>query len=87
VENEAIIAFTSIIMDVIGLVFVLVFYVAILFGGVWIARKKGVLEPNSWEELVLANRDLGLGVGIFTLIATEVGGAFVNGTAEEVYKR
>ena len=34
-----------------------------------------------------ANRDSGLSVGIFTLIATEVGGAFVNGTAEEVYKR
>ena len=50
-------------------------------------RKKGVLEPESWEQLVLANRDLGLGVGICTLIATEVGGAFVNGTAEEVYNR
>ena len=74
-------------MDLIGLAFVAIFYVAILLAGIWIARKKGVLEPDSWEELVLANRDLGLVVGIFTLIATEVGGAFVNGTAEEVYKR
>ena len=32
-----------------------------------------------------ANRDFGLGVGIFTLIATEIGGAFGNGTAGEVY--
>ena len=46
-----------------------------------------MLEPESWEQLVLANRDLGLGVGICTLIATKVGGAFVNGTAEEVYNR
>ena len=74
-------------MDLIGLAFVAIFYLAILLAGIWIARKKGVLEPDSWEELVLANRDLGLAVGIFTLIATEVGGAFVNGTAEEVYKR
>ena len=74
-------------MDLIGLAFVAIFYLVILLGGIWIARKKGVFEPESWEQLVLANRDLGLSVGIFTLIATEVGGAFVNGTAEEVYKR
>lgn len=74
-------------MDLIGLAFVAIFYLVILLAGIWIARQKGVLEPDSWEELVLANRDLGLFVGIFTLIATEVGGAFVNGTAEEVYKR
>ena len=74
-------------MDLIGFTFVVIFYLAILFGGIWIARRKGVLESESLEQLVLANRDLGLGVGIFTLIATEVGGAFVNGTAEEVYKR
>merc|ERR1719323_1731538 len=73
-------------MDLIGFTFVVIFYLAILFGGIWIARRKGVLESESLEQLVLANRDLGLGVGIFTLIATEVGGAFVNGTAEEVYK-
>jgi len=73
-------------MDLIGFTFVVIFYLAILFGGIWIARRKGVLDSESLEQLVLANRDLGLGVGIFTLIATEVGGAFVNGTAEEVYK-
>lgn len=75
-------------MDLIGLSFVAIFYSAILLAGVWIAQKKGALKSDfSWEQLVLANRDLGLGVGIFTLIATEVGGAFVNGTAEEVYKK
>lgn len=74
-------------MDLIGLAFVAIFYLVILLAGIWIARRKGVLEPDSWEDLVLANRDLGLFVGIFTLIATEVGGAFVNGTAEEVYRR
>ena len=74
-------------MDLIGFFIIVIFYLVILFGGVWIARRKGVLDPNSWEELLLANRDLGLFVGLFTLIATEVGGAFVNGTAEEVFNR
>ena len=74
-------------MDWIGLGLVVLFYLIILFIGIWIARRKGVLKSGSWDEMVLANRQLSLGVGIFTLIATEVGGAFVNGTAEEVYKK
>ncbi len=36
---------------------------------------------------MLAGRTLGLFLGIFSLVATEVGGAFVNGTAEEVYNK
>ena len=74
-------------MDFIGLVFVALFYLVILLGGLWMARQKGAFEPDSWEELVLAKRELGLFLGIFTLIATEVGGAFVNGTAEEIFNR
>ena len=74
-------------MDWIGFSLVIVFYGFILSIGIWIARRKGVLQPESWNDLILANKQLGLKVGIFTLIATEVGGAFVNGTAEEVYKR
>ena len=74
-------------MDWTGLGLVVLFYMIILFIGIWIARRKGVLKSDSWDEMVLANRQLSLGVGIFTLIATEVGGAFVNGTAEEVYKK
>ena len=74
-------------MDWIGFSLVIVFYGFILLIGIWIARRKGVLQPESWNDLILANKQLGLKVGIFTLIATEVGGAFVNGTAEEVYKR
>ena len=74
-------------MDWIGFSLVIVFYGFILLIGLWIARRKGVLQPESWNDLILANKQLGLKVGIFTLIATEVGGAFVNGTAEEVYER
>ena len=74
-------------MDLIGLAFVALFYLVILVGGLWMARQKGAFKPDSWEDLVLAKRELGLCLGIFTLIATEVGGAFVNGTAEEVFNR
>ena len=34
---------------------------------------------------MLAGRGLGFFVGIWTLVATEVGGVFVNGTAEIMY--
>ena len=34
---------------------------------------------------MLAGRSLGLFVGIWTLVATEVGGVFVNGTSEVMY--
>ena len=36
---------------------------------------------------MLAGRNLGFVVGIWTLVATEVGGVFVNGTAEVMYKK
>ena len=34
---------------------------------------------------MLAGRSLGFFVGIWTLVATEVGGVFVNGTSEVMY--
>ena len=43
-------------MDLIGVGLVILFYLLILFIGIWIARRKGVLQPDSWDELVLANR-------------------------------
>ena len=43
-------------------------------------------DESSDEALLLAGRSLGVGVGVCTLVATEVGGAFLNGTAEEVYR-
>ena len=35
--------------------------------------------------MFLAGRNLGFIVGIWTLVATEVGGVFVNGTSEIMY--
>ncbi|XP_061198071.1 high-affinity choline transporter 1-like [Saccostrea echinata] len=71
-------------VNVPGIIAVVIFYLLILALGLWAARKtKG--ETNS-ENVMLANRNISLFVGIFTMTATWVGGGFINGTAESVYK-
>lgn len=70
-------------MDIVGVGAFLIFYAIILAFGIFIARRK---NANTSEDFILAGKNIGFVVGIFTLVATEVGGAFVNGTAEEVYK-
>ncbi|VDN96121.1 unnamed protein product [Rodentolepis nana] len=42
-------------------------------------------EMTDSEDVMLAGRDIGLFVGIFTMTATWVGGGYINGTAESVY--
>ena len=37
------------------------------------------------EEVMLAGRNIGMFVGIFTMTATWVGGGYINGTAEIVF--
>ena len=37
------------------------------------------------EEVMLAGRNIGMFVGIFTMTATWVGGGYINGTAEITY--
>merc|ERR1711892_497910 len=55
-------------------------------GGMWAARKKSNVEGVSEEEeTMLAGRNIGMFVGIFTMTATWVGGGYINGTAEIVY--
>lgn len=71
------------VLNVPGLVAVIIFYIIILVIGLWAARRtKG--ETNS-ENVMLAGRNIGLFVGVFTMTATWVGGGFINGTAETVY--
>ena len=74
-------------MNVLGLIAVIAFYLIILACGIWIAKSKGILHPKKSEDLMLAGRSLGLFVGTLTLVATEVGGAFVNGTAEVTFNQ
>nr|CAD7197844.1 unnamed protein product [Timema douglasi] len=69
---------------VTGLVGILVFYVAVLGVGIWAGTKQ---KNNGEEEVMLAGRNLGMVVGVLTLIATWVGGGYINGTAEAMFTR
>ncbi|KAL3970134.1 TAR DNA-binding protein 43 [Sarotherodon galilaeus] len=72
-----------------GLVAIVLFYVLILFVGIWAAWKNknsGVGEGiDRSESIMVGGRDIGLFVGGFTMTATWVGGGYINGTAEYVY--
>ncbi|KAM4701556.1 high affinity choline transporter 1 [Discoglossus pictus] len=70
-----------------GLVAIIIFYLAILFVGIWAAWRtkntRGDGDPR--EGIIVGGRDIGLIVGAFTMTATWVGGGYINGTAEAVY--
>ncbi|OQR78985.1 high-affinity choline transporter 1-like [Tropilaelaps mercedesae] len=70
-----------------GIVSVVLFYILILAVGIWAGRKSGKRtgEEGEADEVMLAGRNIGLFVGIFTMTATWVGGGYINGTAESVY--
>ncbi|CAH8594608.1 unnamed protein product [Schistosoma curassoni] len=70
-----------------GLIAIIVFYLLILFVGLWAARKGKTNDSSGTdtEEVMLAGRNIGLLVGIFTMTATWVGGGYINGTAENTY--
>ncbi|XGW28777.1 hypothetical protein V3C99_008513 [Haemonchus contortus] len=77
--------------DVLGVVAIIFFYVLILVVGIWAGRKSKSAkecvgtEGAHTEEVMLAGRNIGTLVGIFTMTATWVGGAYINGTAEALY--
>ncbi len=64
------------------LVSILVFYLLIFLVGVFAGRRG---EDATSSGLLLAGRGLPLWIGAFTMIATWVGGGYINGTAEAVY--
>lgn len=75
-----------------GLVSIIIFYVLILLVGIFAAwykkrqnQNRGSQAASESEELMLAGRDIGVFVGIFTMTATWVGGGYINGTSEAVY--
>ena len=57
------------------------FYGVIFFAGVIASAS----ESRSPREMILAGRNLPLGIALMTMTATWVGGGFINGTAESVY--
>lgn len=71
-------------INIAGIISIVLFYILILGVGIWAARKKEV-GNDSEEEVMLAGRNIGLFVGIFTMTATWVGGGYINGTAEAIY--
>lgn len=56
-----------------------VFYCLIFYLGLYAARRK---TGDSASEMMLAGRSLPLGIAVFTMGATWVGGGYINGSAE-----
>ena len=51
-----------------GLISIALFYILILFVGIWAGKKQKSTESNpDTEELMLAGRNIGLLVGVFTM--------------------
>ncbi|XP_051882504.1 high-affinity choline transporter 1-like [Pristis pectinata] len=75
--------------DVGGIVTIILFYLLILAIGIWAAWKTQMrsrrAEMLQNEVIMIGRRDIGLLLGIFTMTATWVGGAYINGTAEAIY--
>uniref|UniRef100_A0A0N4ZCS3 High-affinity choline transporter 1-like n=1 Tax=Parastrongyloides trichosuri TaxID=131310 RepID=A0A0N4ZCS3_PARTI len=73
-------------IDYLGILAIIFFYLLILIVGIWAGRKSdNQKEGEQTEEVMLAGRNIGTLVGIFTMTATWVGGAYINGTAEALY--
>lgn len=70
-------------VDLWGVLSIVLFYVLILAVGIWAGRQGS--GEQSEEEVMLAGRNIGMFVGIFTMTATWVGGGYINGTAEAIY--
>nr|CAD2185294.1 unnamed protein product [Meloidogyne enterolobii] len=64
-------------VDWLGIIAIIFFYILILIVGIWAGRKtdetKNVIEGGQTEEVMLAGRNIGTLVGIFTMTATWVG--------------
>ncbi|KAH9379048.1 hypothetical protein HPB48_014572 [Haemaphysalis longicornis] len=79
-------------INIPGLIAIVFFYVVILVVGIWAGRKSNQVRRGTGEitigeqsNIMLAGRNIGLFVGVFTMTATWVGGGYINGTAEIVY--
>ncbi|KAM4538275.1 high affinity choline transporter 1-like [Fundulus diaphanus] len=72
-----------------GLIVMVGFYLLVMAIGIWASVKSKRMEKSSlsgqMEVSFLANRRVTLAVGVFTMTATWVGGAFIIGVAETVY--
>ncbi|XP_065292427.1 high-affinity choline transporter 1-like [Dermacentor albipictus] len=81
-------------INIPGLVAIVFFYFLILVVGIWAGRKKDAprrstlsMSMGEGSNIMLAGRNIGLFIGVFTMTATWVGGGYINGTAEVIYTR
>ncbi|KAJ3590257.1 hypothetical protein NHX12_008211 [Muraenolepis orangiensis] len=76
-------------LNIGGIAAVVVFYILILAIGVWASKRSKKEEkkcPGTMSEVtIIGGRNVNLLVGIFTMTATWVGGAYILGIAEVVY--
>ena len=54
-------------LNIGGLIAIVLFYLLILFVGIWAAKKKPEGVADDAEEVMLAGRSIGVFVGIFTM--------------------
>uniref|UniRef100_A0A0N5AQJ8 Sodium:proline symporter n=1 Tax=Syphacia muris TaxID=451379 RepID=A0A0N5AQJ8_9BILA len=56
-------------MDYLGIIAIIFFYILILVVGIWAGRKAKdtIVEGEQTEEVMLAGRNIGTIVGIFTM--------------------
>ncbi|XP_068183666.1 high-affinity choline transporter 1-like [Antennarius striatus] len=76
-------------VNVPGVITITIFYLLVLGTGIWASfkskRKQKKSAATGMEMVLLGNRSINWVVGIFTMTATWVGGAFIIGTAEMMY--
>ena len=58
----------------------------VLSGTCWLSfQVQTPKNPSKAEDSMVAGRNIGVVVGVFTMTATWVGGGYINGTAEAIY--
>ncbi|XP_068184063.1 high affinity choline transporter 1-like [Antennarius striatus] len=72
-----------------GVIVMVVFYLLVLGTGIWASfkskRKQKKSGATGMEMVILGNRSINSVVGVFTMTATWVGGAFITGIGEMIY--
>jgi high affinity choline transporter 7 len=70
-----------------GVVSIFVMYALIFVVGVWASKGRTTsTNDGTLDELMLAGRNLPLGLGLLSMTATWVGGGYINGTAQTTYQ-
>ncbi|XP_068184116.1 high-affinity choline transporter 1-like [Antennarius striatus] len=76
-------------VNIPGVIVMVVFYLLVLGTGIWASfkskRKQKESGATGMEMVLLGNRSINWVVGVFTMTATWVGGAFIAGTAEMMH--